>query len=91
VRAMLSLEQSFKVIARRDAGWPLYILAMVLIVSGGILALVRPAIVWLIPEVKGIGGQLYGVLETFDSEQKMAQNLEQLLAIEESTAGENGE
>jgi len=89
--AMLSLDHNIKVIVRRDMGLPLYILAVALIVSGGILALLRPAIIWLIPEVKGIGGQLYGVMETFGSERKMTQILEQLLVMEDTSAGENGE
>lgn len=89
--AMLSLDYSIKVMVRRDLGLPLYILAAALIMGGGILTLLRPAIIWLIPEVKGIGGQLYGVMETFSSEKKMIQFLELLLTIDDNLDDENGE
>jgi hypothetical protein len=81
---------SINVVIRQDMGWPFYILALALIVTGGVLTFLRPAVVWLIPEVKGIGGQLYGVMETTGSAQKAAQFLEQLLAIEHSETDENG-
>lgn len=89
--AMLSLDHSINVIVRRDAGLPFYILAAALVLGGGILTLLRPAVVWLIPEVKGIGGQLYGVMETFGSEKKMMKILEELLTIEDISVDENGE
>jgi hypothetical protein len=88
--AVMSLEQGVNIVVRRDMGLPFYALAAMLIVGGGILVLSRPAIIWLIPDVKGMGGQLYGVLETFGSEQKMAQFLEELLAVDDSTAHKNG-
>jgi hypothetical protein len=89
--AMLALDHSINVIVRRDMGWPFYILAVALIVSGTVLTLLRPAVVWLIPEVKGIGGQLYGVVESFGSEKKMIQFLEVLLTIDDTSDNENGE
>jgi len=89
--AMLSLDHSIRVIVRRDMGLPLYILAVALIVGGGILTLLRPAVIWLFPEVKGIGGQLYGVIETFGSEKKMIQFLELLLTIDDTLDNETGE
>ena len=89
--AILSLHHSIKVIVRRDMGLPLYILAVVLIVGGGVLTLLRPAVIWLIPEVKGLGGQLYGVLETFGSEKKLMQFLEELLTIDDTFDDKNGE
>jgi hypothetical protein len=87
----LWLDHNINVIVRRDAGLPFYLLAVILVVVGGVLMLFRPAVVWLIPEVKGIGGQLYGVMETFDSKQKMILFLGQLLVIEDTTAKKNGE
>jgi len=89
--AMLTLDHSIKVMVRRDMGLPLYILAMALIGGGAILTLLRPAVVWLIPEVKGMGGQLYGVMESFSSEKKMIQFLELLLTIDNTFDDENGE
>jgi len=89
--AMLTLDHSIKVMVRRDKGLPLDILAMALMVGGGILTLLRPAVVWLIPDVKGIGGQLYGVMESFSSEKKMIQFLELLLTIDDAFDDENGE
>ena len=37
----------------------------------------------LVPEVKGLGGQLYGVIETTGPVAAQADFLEQLLAVEE--------
>jgi cytochrome c biogenesis protein ResB len=89
--ALLTLEHSINVIVRNDAGLPFYILAVILILGGIILTLLRPAVIWLVPEVKGIGGQLYGVIETFGSEKKMLRSLEQLMIIDNVSTTENGE
>ncbi|RME75170.1 MAG: hypothetical protein D6784_08500 [Chloroflexi bacterium] len=61
----LTRNHALTVLVYRDpAGW-LYPLGLALVALGlGLSWLWRPALVWLIPEVKGLGGQLYGVVET---------------------------
>ena len=79
----LRVSHSLTVVARRDPAWPLYFLSGLLILAGLILTFVWPPIlVWLIPEVKGLGGQLYGVLETFGPEARPSRFLEDLLSAE---------
>jgi cytochrome c biogenesis protein ResB len=84
--AVMFLNHQVTVLARRDPALPLYLLSLVLILTGLLLTFLRPPVlVWLIPEVKGIGGQLYGVMERFGSEQGMKQFLEKLLTLEASS------
>jgi cytochrome c biogenesis protein ResB len=82
-QAVMFLNHKVTVLARRDPALPLYFFSIVLILTGLVLTFLRPpALVWLIPEVKGIGGQLYGVMETFGSGQGAKQFLEELLTTE---------
>lgn len=63
----------------RDPAFILYVFSLVLLLTG-LLAYARPpATIWLIPEVKGRGGQLYGVLEGFGAAAGLSQILEHLL------------
>ncbi len=85
----LSLSRSYELqaIAGRDPALPLYVLALFIIGGGGVLAfLLPPAQVWLIPDVKGRGGQLYGVMERqFGVEEKMEPLLQRVLGKEADT------
>ncbi|MBN1217932.1 MAG: cytochrome c biogenesis protein ResB [Anaerolineae bacterium] len=82
---IIFLNHNLTVVARRDPAWPLYLLSLILIGIGSILTFWRPpAVVWLVPEVKGMGGQLYGVMEKLGPARDMKQFLEELLAVEES-------
>ncbi len=82
----ISLDHNLKLIARRD--WPLLLLFMLIIVvvmvSAGLLFFSSPWQVWLVPEVKGRGGQLYGVVEKFGSAKGVNEFLEHLLATKDS-------
>jgi hypothetical protein len=63
------LDHHIRLIAYRDGALPLYGLSLAAIVAGGLLLLLQPPwLVWLMPEVKGRGGQLYGVVEKFGFE-----------------------
>jgi hypothetical protein len=56
---------SLTVLAYSDPAFFLYIVAFLLILAGILVVLLRPPMqIWLIPEVKGLGGQLHGLLET---------------------------
>jgi cytochrome c biogenesis protein ResB len=89
--AVMFLNHKVTVLARRDPALPLYLLSLVLILIGLLLTFLwPPTLVWLIPEVKGIGGQLYGVMEKFGSERGMKQFLEKLLMIEASSEEQEG-
>jgi hypothetical protein len=83
----LALNYKMAVNTRRDPALWLYPLGLILIVAGLATFFWPPAQVWLIPEVKGRGGQLYGVLETFGSQEKMEAFLERLLAEEQGEEG----
>jgi hypothetical protein len=79
----ISANYSLELIARRDPALPLYGLSLALIgLSLLVLRVWPPWHIWLIPEVKGRGGQLYGVVETMDRPEAAAQFLERLLAVE---------
>ncbi len=84
VSVLLTPNYTITVLARRDPAWPLYLAAAALILSGLNFTWLRPpALVWLLPETKGLGGQLYGVIETFvffGSEERLRQFLQNLLA-----------
>ena len=72
--------------ARRDWAMPLYVISVLAVVVGGLLLIFRrPWQVWLIPEVKGIGGQLYGVVEKFGSTKGASEFLRELLEEEDSS------
>jgi hypothetical protein len=66
--------------ARRDLALPLYAVSFTLLaVSGFLLVVFSPRQVWLVPEVKGRGGQLYGTLERFGLARGANDCLDQLL------------
>jgi hydrogenase/urease accessory protein HupE len=67
----------------------LYGVALALMFVGILLALLRPSVIWLVPEVKGIGGQFYGVMEGFGREIDMTQLLQTLLVIENTETEED--
>jgi len=79
----ISPSHNMTFIARRDLALPLYFISITAVVVGGLLLLFRrPWQVWLIPEVKGIGGQLYGVVERLGSVRGASEFLEELLTEE---------
>lgn len=60
----VSLNHTLRFVAWRDPALWLFSLSVIVLVVGGFLVIARPPWqVWLIPEVKGRGGQLYGVVE----------------------------
>jgi hypothetical protein len=79
------LNHALRLIARRDLGLPLYGLSLIALLAGiALLRLWPPCQVWLIPEVKGRGGQLYGVIEKFGPAKDAPQFLTQLLTVSET-------
>ena len=81
IRLHLTRRHNIQFIARRDFGLPLLVIGLVVVIGAGLLLLLWPPwLVWLIPEVKGRGGQLYGVAEKIGPAQPMTAFLEQLLA-----------
>ena len=73
-------DYNLKIVARRDPGLWFYGLGLLLILTGGAAFFVYPpSQIWLIPEVKGRGGHLYGVMESFATDKKIEQFLERLL------------
>ncbi|MCB0196511.1 MAG: cytochrome c biogenesis protein ResB [Anaerolineae bacterium] len=80
------LNQQVTVTIWRDWAVPLYVVSLATIITGGVLLTFRPPWhIWLIPEVKGRGGQLYGVVEKFGtSSNEAVQFLEHLLNSESS-------
>lgn len=77
----LSLNHNVKIFAWRDPALPLYLLGLLLALGGALLVFgLPPSQIWLIPEIKGRGGQLYGVMETLRGrEATMQVFLQQLL------------
>jgi hypothetical protein len=76
----LVANHSLNFMVRRDPALPIYLVSVVLIVvSGALIFALPPWQIWLIPEVKGRGGQLYGVAEKMGSAKGIAEFLEQLL------------
>jgi len=88
----LTLDHSLSVSARRDFGLLLYPAALLLMLAcAALLWLLPPWQVWLIPDVKGRGGQLYGVAEKFGAMGGAAEFLRDLLRHEvEQEDGERG-
>lgn len=80
----ISPDHNMTLIVRHDLALPLYIISIIAVVVGGLLLLFRrPWQVWLIPEVKGIGGQLYGVVERPGSVEGASRFLKELLTEED--------
>ncbi|MCG3210146.1 MAG: hypothetical protein FOGNACKC_03777 [Anaerolineae bacterium] len=86
----LTQNYALKFIARRDFGLPVSVLALLLMLGSGLLLLALPPWqVWLIPEVKGRGGQLFGVVEKIGPGQPAIDFLNEFLAAEEAAQTEN--
>jgi cytochrome c biogenesis protein ResB len=76
----ISPGHNVRITARRDLALPLYAISIIVILVSGLLLFFRsPWQVWLMPEIKGRGGQLYGVVEKFGSTRNTPEFLEQLL------------
>lgn len=76
----LSLNHALQIIAWRDWGWPLYLVSLVGMIAGLLLfRFCPPWQAWLIPDIKGRGGQIYGVAEKLGSTKDVVPFLEQLL------------
>ncbi len=79
----ISVNHSLEVVAYRDPALLLYLVSLGLVVVGGVFIFLRPPLLlWLVPEVKGLGGQLYGVVEKFGSVEAAKQFVEELLSPE---------
>jgi hypothetical protein len=78
----VSRNYDLKFVARRDWALLLYfvVLTLVIVISAALLFFRPPWQLWLVPEVKGRGGQLYGVVEKFGSARDASEFLKQLLA-----------
>jgi hypothetical protein len=82
----MSLDSSVRLMAYRDPAWPLYLISLISI-GASLLVFWRPPLqMWLIPEVKGRGGQLYRVIEKFGSRPEMPDFLDQFLPAPDSPA-----
>jgi hypothetical protein len=77
----VSRNYDLKFVARRDWALLLYfvVLTLVIVISAALLFFRPPWQLWLVPEVKGRGGQLYGVVEKFGSARDACEFLKQLL------------
>ncbi|MCL4300784.1 MAG: cytochrome c biogenesis protein ResB [Anaerolineae bacterium] len=72
----MSLNSNLLVLGYRDPALPFYGLALGFILVAGVFIFIQPPLqVWIIPEVKGRGGQLYGVVEKFGSASEIPQFL----------------
>ncbi len=81
VMVTMVLNSNITVMVHRDPALPLYLIGLGLIVVAGIFIFWKPPRqFWFIPEVKGRGGQLYGVVEEFGKMAKMPQFLAALLS-----------
>jgi hypothetical protein len=80
----LSLASNYmlEILVWRDGALPFYGLGLLAtLASTLVLSLAPPWQIWLVPEVKGRGGQLYAMAESFNgSKAKMTELLRQLLA-----------
>lgn len=89
---MLSLDRNLEVWTHRDPALPLYLLGLILVGMGLIFTFVCPPIqLWLLPEVKGLGGQLYGVVEKWGTVEGTVQFLKELLADDEGDKDDDGQ
>ena len=76
---------SLTMVVRRDKALWLYGVSFIgMLASVVVIYFFPPWQLWLIPEVKGRGGQLYGVAEKLGSARGMGEFLEQLLAEEQA-------
>ena len=79
----LTANRNLSLLAYRDPTLPLYLIGGLLILGGlaTLLPFLAPWQLWLVPEIKGLGGQLYGVVEKYGGGAGVAAYLEQLLAM----------
>ncbi len=85
----LSRHHNLTVVAYSDPALILYGISLLLVLIGAFFTLLRPPVqVWLIPEVKGIGGQLYGIIEKFGSTKAETEALVELLSRDVASEGE---
>jgi hypothetical protein len=75
----LSRDYTMQVMLWRDPALLLYGLSLIFMGLAVVTFLRPPMQIWLIPEVKGRGGQLYGVSEGYASANQLRQFLDQLL------------
>jgi len=75
----LSRDYTMQVMLWRDPALLLYGLSLIFMGLAVVTFLRPPMQIWLIPEVKGRGGQLYGVSEGYASADQLRQFLDQLL------------
>lgn len=76
VTITMSLNSNLTISGYRDPGLLLYGIALGCILTAGFFIFIQPPLqVWFIPEVKGRGGQLYSVVEKFDSTAELPQFL----------------
>ncbi len=84
-----TFNHNLELVVYTDWAFPLYFIALLLLISGCIFTFARPPLqIWLIPEVKGLGGQLYGVVEKLGPIEPGRQFLEQLLEPKPDTSDE---
>lgn len=77
---IMSLNSNLLVLGYRDPALPLYGLALGFILVAGVFIFIQPPLqVWIIPEVKGRGGQLYGVVEKFGPAENALQFFDDLI------------
>jgi len=80
----LGLADSLSLLIYFDPALAVYLLAILLVIGGlGAIFITPPVQLWLVPDIKGLGGQLYGVVETTGPVERQTAFLEQLLAPDE--------
>lgn len=76
LKVTMSLNSNLTLVGYRDPALPLYGIALGCILAAGFLIFIQaPLQVWFVPEVKGRGGQLFGIIEKFGSTAEMPQFL----------------
>ncbi|MFN8456743.1 MAG: cytochrome c biogenesis protein ResB [Anaerolineae bacterium] len=84
---LITRNHNLTVLARRDPALPLYLIGLVVVLTACILYFWRPPLqLWLIPEVKGRGGQLYGVVEKFGTAIPATSFLDELWTSNQSSS-----
>lgn len=92
ISVQLTARHNITLIARRDFGLPLLVIGLLLAgVAALLLLLLPPWQVWLVPEVKGRGGQLYGVAETIAPPARATAFLVALLAADPGAENDSPE
>lgn len=87
---VLNRDYNLKILAYRDPGLPFYILALIIVAGSSVVIIwFSPTQLWFVPEVKGRGGQFYGVIEQFGSVLQGPLFLEQLCTQAAATLSDN--